>query len=105
MYRLHSLRTKEIEKDKQFVSGMRFIHNIIKHQAKQYNITDLIVPDFNIEPNCYLINNNGDILVQLEELDFRLGAKWVFANKTLFKEARPSQLRNAMYDEFPVTKK
>lgn len=44
MYRSHSLRTKKIEKDKQFVSGMRFIYNIIKHQAKQYNITDLIVP-------------------------------------------------------------
>ena len=23
---------------------MRFIYNIINHQAKQYNITDLIVP-------------------------------------------------------------
>ena len=53
MYRPHSLRTKKIEKDKQFVS-----------------------------------------LVPLEELDFRLGAKRVFANKTLFKEARPGQLRN-----------
>lgn len=94
MYRSHSLRAKEIEKDKQFVSGMKFIYNIIKHQAKQYNITDLIVSDFNIESNCYLINNNGDILVPLEELDFRLGAKWVFANKTLFKEARHGQLRN-----------
>ena len=72
MYSPHSLRTKKIEKDKQFVSGMRFIYNIINHQAKQYNITDLIVPDFNIESNCYLINNNGDILVPLGELDFRL---------------------------------
>lgn len=41
-----------------------------------------------------MINNNGDILVPLEELDFRLGAKWMFANKTLFKGARPGQLRN-----------
>lgn len=90
----HGKACIEDTKDKKFVSGMRFVYNITKHQEKRYNITDLIVPDFNIESDVCLVNNDGSMLVPIEDLDFKLGAKWVFASKELFKDARPNQIQN-----------
>ena len=76
----HDKKREFESEDKDFISAAKCIDNIIKHKKKDFNITDIIKPDFfpGYGKNARIkVNQDGTISIPLDDIEFRLGAKWV----------------------------
>ena len=82
----HEIVKKLTNEEKNFYYGIKCINNIIKHQKKNFTITDLITPDFKIEPKKLTVLDNNIVSFPIEDDTFRLGANWNKIRKEIVKK-------------------
>lgn len=72
----HKCSCKLVRDEKDFINGIKFVNNIIKHEKKGFSITDLIGPDIKVETDKVIVRENFSLSVPVKEDTFRLGANW-----------------------------
>lgn len=78
--------------------GLKWIDNVLKHQKKNFRITDLVMTDFqcNLKDNESLgIDSCGKVKIPLNKLKFELSAIWVDAPQNIqFETKYENQVEN-----------
>gem|GEM_PF-4578939 len=76
----HALKNDFVKNDKEFLNGAKCIDNIIKHKNKNFEITDIIKPDFKCEyygEDLEVFLKDGKYRISSDDMQFRMGANWV----------------------------
>jgi hypothetical protein len=84
----HGFIKKLSSRESKFLSGVKFVNNVIKHRRKDFDITDLIVPDNKVETQYFNQNQHGVMTIPLEDVEFRLAAKWTAVKSEISNKMR-----------------
>ena len=84
----HDLSKPFSNRELEFISGVKFVNNVIKHKKKDFSITDLIVPDFKVEIRNDILDKCGVTIIPLEQVEFRLGANWAAVKREIADKMR-----------------